>query len=248
MKLLMFDRAIYRLATTSTAVARRTSSEHSTLLASFPCFSFAFRFDSMAMASLQHRTAPCRNLLGSGRCAFGARCRYSHDVNYAKSRPPPAKTPCFHWEEKGTCPYGTSCAYQHRKHSHLLSLDDGLSEEIAWFGRPESANSKEKLLEAHLEALASYDWLEAEHPTIAIPGMPTQAYIRNESSHEQAIPLDCRNDDFLSACNRTVSPFRTLTVMGRVVYHTLTDSSHLHRLAWLRIRIARSTTLISWEV
>lgn len=57
-----------------------------------------------AYSNLAYRPAPCRNLSRSGTCRFGTRCRYSHDLSDAQSRPPPAETPCFHWEEKGACP------------------------------------------------------------------------------------------------------------------------------------------------
>ena len=87
------------------------------------------------------------------------------------SRPPPAETPCVHWEENGKCPRGLSCAYQHRDRSHLLSLRDGLLEEIASFGRPERTDSGKQDFETHVAPLASYDWLEAEYATIAVPGM-----------------------------------------------------------------------------
>lgn len=116
--------------------------------------------------------APCRNFASRGSCRFGDRCRFSHDVNWRATRPPPEMTPCFHWEEAGACPRGSRCAYLHRPEvlAGMSLLHDNLPDEVHTFvvGKPRSPKDSATL--ANLKHITSYDWLIAESPTIGVPG------------------------------------------------------------------------------
>lgn len=116
--------------------------------------------------------APCRNFASTGFCRFGDRCRYSHDIHWRTTRPPPESTPCIHWETSGTCPYSDRCAYYHKpdnlKKSSLLH-DDPVNELHRFATEPRAPG--EPAVIASFQEVASYSWIVAETPTIEIPGI-----------------------------------------------------------------------------
>ena len=116
--------------------------------------------------------APCRNFSSRGNCRFGNRCRFSHDISWRTSRPPPEMTPCFHWEESGACPLGDRCAYLHRPQvlEGVSLLHDNLHDEIYTFMLVKIQTPGKSVTLTNLQNITSYDWLTAERPTIGVPG------------------------------------------------------------------------------
>jgi hypothetical protein len=103
--------------------------------------------------------APCRNFASTGTCRFRNHCRYSHNMDWQATRPPPKLTPCFHWENAGACPYGDRCAYLHKPQA-LDSADflgDNLLDELYQFTAVKSLASRESIIMANLRQVASYD-------------------------------------------------------------------------------------------
>ncbi|KAK4532969.1 hypothetical protein CCYA_CCYA14G3826 [Cyanidiococcus yangmingshanensis] len=55
----------------------------------------------------------CLHYLKTGRCQFGARCKFNHPPRDARLIDSLNRRDCFDWVMTGSCPYGTSCKYNH---------------------------------------------------------------------------------------------------------------------------------------
>jgi len=69
--------------------------------------------------------ADCRDFLRTGRCKYGASCKYHHPIGGAKtpndpSEPPfpirPNEPPCQYYLKHGTCKFGQTCKFHHPPH------------------------------------------------------------------------------------------------------------------------------------
>jgi hypothetical protein len=120
--------------------------------------------------------APCRNFASTGTCRFRNHCRYSHNMDWRATRPPPKLTPCFHWENAGMSRWRSMCISPHLHKPLALDsadfLGDNLLDELYEFTVVEPLASREFIMMADLRQVASYDWMVAESPTIGILGKP----------------------------------------------------------------------------
>jgi hypothetical protein len=55
----------------------------------------------------------CLHYLKTGRCQFGARCKFNHPPRDARLIDSLNRRDCFDWVMTGSCPYGSSCKYNH---------------------------------------------------------------------------------------------------------------------------------------
>lgn len=64
------------------------------------------------------KTEICRAFQDNGRCRYGSKCQFAHNLNELReiNRHPRYKTQyCKKFNENGFCPYGTRCCFIHEK-------------------------------------------------------------------------------------------------------------------------------------
>ena len=73
-----------------------------------------------AAAFMKPQSYPCRagapdclHYLKTGRCQFGARCKFNHPPRDARLIHSLNRRDCFDWVVTGSCPYGAHCKYNH---------------------------------------------------------------------------------------------------------------------------------------
>lgn len=72
------------------------------------------------------KTEICRSFHDYGRCKYGSKCQFAHNLNELReiNRHPRYKTQyCKTFQEKGSCPYGSRCCFIHENCNTLLHDD-----------------------------------------------------------------------------------------------------------------------------
>uniref|UniRef100_A0A7S3EHM0 C3H1-type domain-containing protein n=1 Tax=Rhodosorus marinus TaxID=101924 RepID=A0A7S3EHM0_9RHOD len=81
--------------------------------------------------------ADCQYYLKTGKCTYGARCKFNHPVRDERLVTALNRRDCFDFVQTGKCPYGRSCKYNHpnRKDMAVLGLGNGALDAAPTRGR-----------------------------------------------------------------------------------------------------------------
>ncbi|KAJ8901927.1 hypothetical protein NDN08_004130 [Rhodosorus marinus] len=87
--------------------------------------------------------ADCQYYLKTGKCTYGARCKFNHPVRDERLVTALNRRDCFDFVQTGKCPYGRSCKYNHpnRKDMAVLGLGNGAPDAATTRGRIPTTNT-----------------------------------------------------------------------------------------------------------